>query len=131
MFGAQTAAPASSVAERNVVNETPRTIVLGNEREVDINMSPQCDRRKYRASPRSAQEAAGIRPRAWFPAPLTLRRLSAIIRRSKRALARSMRRGDRMQQRWLAVLVMASCAWAASSMSADAQQRSKLGGKPN
>ena len=39
-----------------------------------------------------------------------------------------------MRQRWLAVLVMASCAWAASSMSADAQQRSKadrIGGKPN
>ena len=39
-----------------------------------------------------------------------------------------------MRQRWLAVLVMASCAWAAGSMSADAQQRAKadrIGGKPN
>jgi hypothetical protein len=39
-----------------------------------------------------------------------------------------------MRQRWLAMLVMASCAWAAGSMAANAQQRSKtdrIGGKPN
>ncbi len=39
-----------------------------------------------------------------------------------------------MRQRWLAVLAMAACAWAAGSMTASAQQRSKadrIGGKPN
>jgi hypothetical protein len=39
-----------------------------------------------------------------------------------------------MRQRWIAVLVMAACAWAAGSTAANAQQRSKadrIGGKPN
>ena len=35
--------PASIAADKQASNETPRTNVLGNEREVDISMGPQCE----------------------------------------------------------------------------------------
>src|SRR5215471_8031387 len=51
---------------------------------------------------------------------------SAMIRRSRGG------RGIGMQQRWFAVLVAAACAWAASSMSVEAQKRpDRINGKPN